>query len=159
MVAQPPLAGMTGHSFHTGPNVTDDLLPGCRLVPLKVRGDARGSLVAIEGERDLPFAIARVYYVFGTTAGVDRGCHAHYRLRQLAVAVAGSCTMLLDDGETRHSVRLDHPAKGLTMGPLIWREMKDFSPDCVLMVLADAVYDEADYIRDYDAFRAAVAAR
>jgi hypothetical protein len=126
---------------------------------LTVRGDARGSLVALEGGRDLPFAIARVYYVFGTTAGVDRGRHAHHHLRQLAVAVAGSCTMLLDDGRQRVSVRLDNPATGLTMGPMIWREMTDFSPDCVLLVLADAVYDEADYMRDYDDFLAIAAFR
>ncbi len=138
--------------------MTDELLPGCRLVPLIVRGDARGSLIAIEGGRDLMFAIARVYYVFGTTAGVNRGYHAHHQLHQLAIAVAGSCTMLLDDGRRRVSVRLDDPAVGLTIGPLIWREMTDFSPDCVLMVLADAVYDEADYIRDYDAFLAAAKA-
>jgi len=136
----------------------DDLLPGCRLVPLTVRGDERGSLVAIEGGRDLPFAIARVYYVFGTTAGVDRGCHAHFKLRQLAIAVAGSCTMLLDDGQRRVSVRLDDPAVGLTMGPMIWREMSDFSPDCVLMVIADTVYDDSDYIREYDDFLAAAQA-
>ena len=150
---------MTEDPFQTGPKLIDDLLPGCRLVPLTVRGDERGSLVAIEGGRDLPFAIARVYYVFGTTAGVDRGCHAHFQLRQLAIAVAGSCTMLLDDGLERLSVRLDDPAVGLTMGPMIWREMTDFSPDCVLMVLADAIYDEADYIRDYDSFLALVASR
>ena len=132
--------------------MTDDLLPGCRLVPLTVRGDARGSLVAIEGGRDLPFAVARVYYVFGTTAGVERGLHAHHHLRQFAVAVAGSCTMLLDDGHRHASVRLDNPAIGLTLPPMVWHTMSDFSPDCVLMVLADAVYDEADYIRDYDDF-------
>ena len=150
---------MTEVSFQTGPKLTDDLLPGCRLVPLAVRGDERGSLVAIEGERDLPFAIARVYYVFGTLPGVDRGLHAHHQLRQLAIAVAGSCTMLLDDGQRRVSVRLDDPAVGLTLPPMVWHTMSDFSHDCVLMVLADAVYDEADYIRDYDAFLAAVAAR
>ncbi len=137
--------------------MTDELLPGCRLFPLNVRGDDRGSLIAIEGGRDLPFAIARVYYVFGTSAGVDRGCHAHYKLRQLAIAVAGSCTMVLDDGHGRVAVRLDDPALGLTMGPMIWREMTDFSPDCVLLVLADAAYDEADYIRDHDEFLAAAA--
>jgi dTDP-4-dehydrorhamnose 3,5-epimerase-like enzyme len=135
--------------------LTDDLLPGCRLLPLTVRGDARGRLVAIEGERDLPFAIARVYYVYGTTTGVDRGLHAHHKLRQLAVAVTGSCTMLLDDGKARFPVRLDDPGVGLTLPPMVWHVMSDFSPDCVLMVLADAVYDEADYIRDYDEFLAA----
>ena len=128
------------------------------MIPLTQRGDERGSLVAIESGRDVPFAIARVYYIFGTSLGVDRGRHAHHNLRQLAIAVAGSCTMLLDDGKQRISVRLDDPAVGLTMGPMIWREMSDFSTDCVLMVLADAVYDEADYIRDYDAFLAAATA-
>jgi hypothetical protein len=70
----------------------------------------------------------------------------------MAVTVAGSCTMLLDDGEQRIEVRLDDPATGLILGSMIWREMFDFSPDCVLMVLADAPYDEADYIRDYNEF-------
>ena len=134
------------------------LLPGCRLTPLTLRGDERGSLIAIESGRDVPFAIARVYYVFGTTPGVNRGCHAHHKLRQLAIAVAGSCTMLLDDGQKRVAVRLDEPTQGLTMGPMIWREMTDFSPDCVLIVLADAVYDESDYMRDYNDFLAVVAA-
>ena len=128
--------------------------PGCRLIPLAVRGDERGQLVAIEGYNEVPFAIARVYYMYATTPGVTRGYHAHRALNQLAVAVAGSCTMLLDDGARRVSVRLDDPAVGLTMGPMIWREMSDFSDDCVLMVLADQVYDEADYIRDYGDFTA-----
>ena len=134
--------------------MTDDLLPGCRLVPLAVRGDARGSLVAIEGMSDIPFAIARVYYVYATKPGVTRGLHAHRALHQLAVAVAGSCTMLLDDGAQRMTVRLDDPAVGLTLPPMVWHEMSDFSADCVLMGLADAAYDEADYIRDYGEFLA-----
>jgi len=134
--------------------MTDALPKGCRLIPLASRGDERGSLVAIEGTSDVPFDIARVYYVFGTTAGVTRGRHAHRALNQLAVAVAGSCTMLLDDGASRVEVRLDDPETGLTLGPMIWREMSDFSPDCVLLVLADAAYDEADYIRDYAQFLA-----
>ena len=128
------------------------LPPGCRLIPLVVQGDERGRLVAIEGLSDWPFAIARVYYVYGTTPGTTRGHHAHRALNQLAVAVAGSCTMLLDDGASKVSVRLDDPAVGLTLGSMIWREMSDFSEDCVLMVLADAAYDEADYIRDHDDF-------
>jgi dTDP-4-dehydrorhamnose 3,5-epimerase-like enzyme len=138
--------------------VTDDLLPGCRLVPLALRGDTRGSLVAIEAGHDLPFAIARAYYVFGTLPGVDRGLHAHHRVHQFAIAVAGSCTMVLDDGRSQVSVPLDDPAMGLTLPPMVWHTMTDFSPDCVLLVLADAIYDEADYIRDYDAFIALVKA-
>lgn len=134
--------------------MTKDLPKGCRLVPLAVRGDERGSLVAVEGSSSVPFAIQRVYYVYATEPGVTRGFHAHRALNQLAIAVAGSCTMLLDDGTSRVSVRLDCPETGLTLGPMIWREMSEFSPDCVLMVLADAPYDETDYIRDYDQFLA-----
>lgn len=138
--------------------MTDALPSGCRLIDFALRGDERGRLVAIEQLRDVPFAIARVYYVYATTPGTSRGHHAHRALNQLAVAVAGSCTMLLDDGVTRVSVRLDDPAVGLTLPPMVWHEMRDFSPDCVLMVLADAAYDEADYIRDYHDFIALVAA-
>ena len=131
-------------------------LPGqCTLVPLTIKGDERGSLVAIEQQRDAPFDIARVYYLFGTRPGVTRGLHAHRRLRQMAVALAGSCTMLLDDGERRASIRLDGPTTGLLLPPLVWHEMSDFSPECVLMVVADAPYDESEYIRDYSEFLAA----
>lgn len=133
-----------------------ETLPGrCTLVQLTVKGDERGSLVAIEQLRDAPFDIARVYYLYGTIPGVTRGLHAHRELRQLVVALAGSCTMLLDDGAARTSIRLGDPATGLLLPPLVWHEMSDFSPDCVLMVLADAAYDEADYIRDYGEFLAA----
>lgn len=124
------------------------------MIPLIVRGDERGRLVAIEGLSDWPFAIARVYYVYGTMPGTTRGHHAHRALNQLAVAVAGSCMMLLDNGASKVSVRLDDPAVGLTLPPMMWHEMSDFSEDCVLMVLASAAYDEADYIRRYDQFAA-----
>ena len=132
-----------------------DALPfGCRLIPLTVKGDDRGRLVAIEGGNNLPFAIARVYYIYATTTGTVRGLHAHRALHQLAVAMAGSCTMLLDDGKRRAEVRLDDPAMALNLPPLVWHELSEFSPDCVLMVLASAAYDEGDYIRDYAEFLA-----
>lgn len=133
--------------------MTNALLKGCRLLPLDVRGDERGRLVAIEGTREVPFAIARVYYVYATTRNTVRGLHAHRALEQLAIAVAGNCTMLLDDGARQVEVRLDDPAMALTLPPMVWHEMSDFSPDCVLMVLASAAYDEGDYIRDYAEFQ------
>ena len=126
----------------------------CRMIGLAIRGDDRGSLIAVEGSRDLPFEIRRAYYIFGTKAGVTRGRHAHHALNQLAVAVSGRCTMTLDDGRNRRDVILDDPATGLIIGPMVWREMSDFSADCVLLVLADAPYDDTDYIRDYDRFAA-----
>ena len=129
---------------------------GCSVVPLTIKGDDRGSLIAIEQHREAPFEIARVYYIFGTGPNVVRGCHAHLRLTQLAVAVAGSCTMALDDGTERLSLVLDDPSSALLIGPNVWHEMSEFSLDCVLMVLADALYEESEYIRGYDAFLAHV---
>lgn len=132
---------------------------GCEVRRQAVHGDHRGNLVAIEVLRDIPFDVARVYYLYGTMASEARGFHAHRRLRQFAVCVSGSCDMILDDGHIRTTVTLDDPAVGLLIGPSTWREMHRFTPDAVLMVLADQHYDETDYIRDYDAFRAIVAGR
>jgi dTDP-4-dehydrorhamnose 3,5-epimerase-like enzyme len=127
-----------------------------QLINFDIRGDSRGSLIALEKEHNVPFDIKRVYYIFDTVDGVRRGFHAHKNLKQLAICVKGSCKFLLDDGTDKNIYNLNEPTKGLYIEGLIWREMFDFSPDCVLMVLADAYYDEADYIRDYADFLAEV---
>jgi dTDP-4-dehydrorhamnose 3,5-epimerase-like enzyme len=127
-----------------------------RLERQTVRGDARGNLVAIEAGRDVPFEIARVYYLYGTDTDVARGFHAHRTLRQWAVCVAGSCTMLLDDGAAKETLTLDDPAAGVAIPPMVWHEMRDFVPGTVLLVLANQHYDESDYIRNYDDFCAAL---
>lgn len=121
-------------------------------IDLPVLGDDRGSLVAIEASDTIPFEVQRVYYIFNTKSGVARGFHAHHQLQQLAVCVSGKCRMVLDDGQTKEEAWLDSPNKGLLIGDMIWREMNDFSDDCVLLVLASEHYDESDYIRDYDEF-------
>ena len=123
-----------------------------RQVWLQKHGDSRGMLIALEEERSVPFEIRRVYYLFGTGRGVHRGQHAHRHLNQLAVAVRGSVAFLLDDGSGPMQVVLDDPSQGLFLGRMVWRELYDFSEDCVLMVLADQFYDPDDYITDYDAF-------
>jgi len=123
------------------------------LINFKPLGDERGSLIAIEAEKSVPFPVRRVYYIFGTQAGVERGFHAHKALNQVAVAVTGSCEMVLDDGQSETTVLLNSSEKGVLIGPGMWRVMRNFSADCVLLVLADLHYDEADYIRDYDAFK------
>ena len=115
-------------------------------------GDDRGSLVALEAGKTVPFDIKRVYYIFGTQSGVARGFHAHKNLKQVAVCVTGKCRMILDDGVTREEAWLDSPIKGLLISDLVWLEMHDFSEDCVLLVLASEHYDETDYIRSYDEF-------
>jgi dTDP-4-dehydrorhamnose 3,5-epimerase-like enzyme len=109
--------------------------------------------VALEANKTVPFDIKRVYYIFGTQAGVSRGFHAHRALQQVAICVTGKCRMVLDDGQRSEDVWLDSPTKGLLIGDLVWREMHDFSPDCVLLVLANEHYDEGDYIRDYTEFK------
>jgi len=115
-------------------------------------GDERGSLVTLEGTKSVPFNIKRVYYIFGTKEGISRGFHAHLNLKQVAVCVKGSCQFVLDNGKQRQEVILDSPTKGLLIEDLTWREMFNFSPDCVLLVLASEYYDELDYIRNYDEF-------
>lgn len=118
----------------------------------KVRGDERGSLVAIEEQRDIPFAFRRVYYIFGTQPGVTRGLHAHRQLRQVMVCLHGCCQLQLDDGLDRKVVNMESNSQGILIDRMIWHQMYDFSPNCVLLVLADDYYDEGDYIRAYREF-------
>lgn len=134
----------------------EDFFPGCALYRHPVHADPRGKLIALEQMRTVPFDIARVYYLFANATGQERGFHAHRALHQWAVCVSGSCRILVDDGRKRHDILLDSPELGLHLGPMIWHEMRDFSPDSVLLVLASAHYDEADYLRDYDEFLALV---
>ena len=123
-----------------------------KTISFKALGDERGSLVSLEGNKSVPFDIKRVYYIFGTKEGISRGFHAHRNLKQVAVCVIGSCRFILDNGNQRDEVVLDKSTTGLLIDNLIWREMYDFSPDCVLMVLANEHYNESDYIRDYQSF-------
>jgi dTDP-4-dehydrorhamnose 3,5-epimerase-like enzyme len=127
-----------------------------KLIDFTPLGDERGDLVAIEAERSIPFPVRRVYYLFGCRESVARGFHAHRALRQVAVCVSGSCRMLLDNGREKAEVVLDSPYRGLLIEGMVWREMHNFSADCVLLVLADQHYDESDYIRSHEEFVEAV---
>lgn len=122
-----------------------------KLIDLPSLGDQRGGLVAIESNQSIPFEIKRLYYIFNTT-NQSRGFHAHIDLKQVAVCVKGSCRFILDNGHTREEVTLNSPTQGLYIDALTWREMHDFSEDCVLLVLASEHYDESDYIRHYQEF-------
>ena len=117
-------------------------------------GDERGSLVAVEigMEKVVPFDIKRVYYIYQTGDGVSRGFHAHRNLKQVAICLAGKCRMVLDNGNKREEVWMNSPTRGLLIESMVWREMHDFSRDCVLLVLASEHYAESDYIRNYDIF-------
>lgn len=115
-------------------------------------GDDRGQLVALEEFKDIPFEIKRVYYMYDTREGVRRGFHAHKSLEQILICIHGSCKILLDNGTEKKIIPLESPYEGLYVSNNMWREMFDFSPDAVLMVLASDYYKEEDYIRDYDQF-------
>ena len=114
--------------------------------------DARGSLTVLEECEDIPFNVKRVYYMYNTRHEEIRGCHAHKKLEQILICVHGSCKIRLDDGLETRIIELSNPAEGGYVANNVWREMFDFSQDAVLLVLASEVYDEKDYIRDYDAF-------
>ena len=115
-------------------------------------GDDRGQLVALEEMKDIPFVIKRVYYMYDTKEGVRRGFHAHRSLKQILICIHGSCKVLLDNGIEKKVIPLEKPYEGLYIANNMWREMFDFSPDAVLLVLASELYDERDYIRDYSEF-------
>ena len=120
---------------------------------LTARGDARGLLAIAEYGDALSFVARRVYWIHGTKPGASRGFHAHKRLNQLFVCVAGSVKINLTDGHREEMVEMRAFGDVLSVGPGLWRVMSDFSPDCVLMVLADRPYDEDDYIRDFAEFK------
>lgn len=123
-----------------------------KIVRFQKHGDERGMLVALEEGNEIPFSVKRVYYMYDTASNVRRGYHAHKQLEQILICVHGSCTIHLDDGCECKEVILDSPEEGLYIANNVWREMYDFSEDAVLMVLASQLYDEDDYIRNYQEF-------
>jgi dTDP-4-dehydrorhamnose 3,5-epimerase-like enzyme len=123
-----------------------------KIIKFQKHGDDRGQLIALENEKEIPFEIKRVYYMFETGEGVRRGFHAHKNLKQILICTSGSCKIHLDDGKETKEIVLDDPSEGLFITNNLWREMYDFSKDAVLMVLASDLYNEKDYIRNYDEF-------
>ena len=126
------------------------------LIEFNPIGDERGNLISIESEKSVPFNIKRAYYLYSLNSSLPRGFHAHKNLEQVAICIAGSCKIILDDGKQREEVELSSPAQGLHIKSMIWREMGSFSNDCILLVLANEYYQEDDYIRDYSDFVSAV---
>ncbi len=132
-------------------------LQGCRFVDLPRIADARGALSFVEGgSAQLPFDIARVFYMYDLAPGATRGAHAHHLASVALFMLSGACRVLLDDGKRRERVTLDRPQRGLLVGPRIWHTLEDFAPHAVCLVLASHRYDEADYMRDYAGFRRTV---
>jgi dTDP-4-dehydrorhamnose 3,5-epimerase-like enzyme len=128
-----------------------------KVLEFKEFGDERGSLVVAEGSGfDVPFDIRRVFYMYGSDPDIRRGNHANRYTKFVLINVSGSSKVLVDDGTRKEVIVLDKPRMGLYLGPMVWKEMYDFSPDSVLLVLASEHYIENEYIRDYNAFLAEV---
>lgn len=130
-------------------------IDGAHLIDLPVVTDPRGDLTFLEGQRHVPFDIARVYYLYNVPVDAERGGHAHRDLQQVIFALSGSFRVLLDDGQRKAQVMLRNPRVGLYVNRLVWREMDLFSQGAVCMVIASKPYHEADYYRDYDEFLSA----
>ena len=123
-----------------------------KILDLNIHGDNRGKLIALEGLKDIPFEIKRVYWIYDTLPDEERGKHSHKDMEQVVIAMDGACDFVLDDGTTKETITLNRPDKALYIGKNIWRVMKNFSYGCKLMVLASDYYDEKEYIRNYDEF-------
>lgn len=124
----------------------------CKIIELPKIMDPRGNLTVAEQMKNVPFDIKRVYWTYDVPGGESRGGHAHKNLYQLVVAMSGSFNVTLDNGTERKTVLLNHPWQGLIIEPGTWRTLDDFSSGAVCMVLASELYDEEDYIYEYDEF-------
>jgi WxcM-like, C-terminal len=125
----------------------------CSVIQLSKIHNRAGNITIVEGNKDVPFQIIRIYYLYDVPGGVERGGHGHKKLYQLIVATSGSFEVLLDDGKNNKTVRLYQPNYGLLVVPGIWRELFEFSSGSVCLVLASTEYDESDYIRDYSEYK------
>lgn len=123
-----------------------------RVIDLPKMFDPRGNLTVAEQFKNVPFGIKRVYWVYDVPGGESRGGHAHKECKEFIIAVSGSFHVTLDDGTDKKSYLLNHPYQGLLVDTGIWRTLDDFSSGSVCLVLASELYEESDYIRDYDEF-------
>ncbi|MCX6712809.1 MAG: FdtA/QdtA family cupin domain-containing protein [Candidatus Vogelbacteria bacterium] len=127
-------------------------------VVLQSSDDRPDGLLCIgEGSKNIPFEIKRFYFITGLSqAGAVRGKHAHRKISQAIFCLNGSFDLFLDDGKNTQTIQLNDPAQGILLGPLLWHTMTDFSPDCVILVVADSPYLATDYIRDYSEFKSLI---
>lgn len=121
------------------------------ITKLKHISDSRGKLIVFEKNNNLSFDLKRTYFIF-SKSNIDRGFHAHFNTNQLLVCLKGSVTLFLDDGSNKSSFRLNSSDEAIFIPKMVWHYMADASDDCIMTVMADQLYEESDYIRDYNNF-------
>jgi len=124
----------------------------CSIIKLPQVHSTSGNITAIENNKNIPFAVKRIYYLYDIPGGEDRGAHAHKELQQFIIAASGSFDVTLDDGNNKRTISLNHPNRALHLVPGIWRELSNFSSGAICLVLASQKYNMKDYIRDYMEF-------
>jgi glyoxylate utilization-related uncharacterized protein len=124
----------------------------CRLINFPRIQDPRGNLTPIEGQVEVPFAIRRVYWIYDVPGGAQRGGHAYRELQEVLIALSGSFDVVINDGAQERRVLLNRSYFGLYVPSGLWRHLDNFSTNAVCAILASRTYEEADYVRDYDAF-------
>lgn len=127
----------------------------CGIIELcQIKDGHDGVLSVAEVGKQIPFDIKRVYYIYGLEhESAIRGKHAHKQNKQVIFCINGSFTLTLDDGYQQEEIRMDKPNVGVFMDVKLWHTMKDFSDNCILLVFASDLYDENDYLRNYDDFK------
>ena len=123
-----------------------------KIIELPRITDPRGNLTVAEANKNIPFDIKRVYWLYDVPGGECRGGHAHKQIKEILIAVSGSFHVTLDNGKEKQTFLLNHPYQGLLIDTKTWRTLDDFSSGAVCVVLASDFYDENDYIYDYNDF-------
>jgi dTDP-4-dehydrorhamnose 3,5-epimerase-like enzyme len=125
----------------------------CNVIELPRIQSRAGNITAVQNGIELPFDVMRIYYLYDIPGGESRGAHAHRTLEQMVVAASGSFDITLDDGRSKKTVQLNKPNLALHIRPGIWRDITNFSSGAICLALVSNLYDEADYMRDYELFK------
>ena len=127
-----------------------------KLLNFSQLGDKRGHLVVVEGNKDIPFDIKRIFYIYDSDMNVVRGKHANRLSEFVLINISGKCDIFVDDGKNQETIVLDKPYQGIYLNKMVWKNMFNFSEDAILLVLSNEYYNNEEYIKDYEEFKSIV---